>query len=126
MGIQNDTLREIPLFRNITDAHLDDLVGAFEKATLQEGEVLFKQGAKAQNLFILVSGSATLKEDGTPRFQLQSPAPVGELGALTGRPRAMTAEVSKGAEVWKISGDNLLQFFEDHGDIAFPVCFNLL
>ena len=121
-----DTLRTIPLFRNITDEHIKALMGAFEKQQLASGEVLFNQGSKADSLFILLSGTVELTESETTRFELHGPAPIGELGALTGRTRLMTATVTEDAEVWKISRETLMDFFEGNGDVAFPVCFNLL
>jgi len=121
-----DTLRRIPLFRNITDEHIKALMNAFEKTQMAQGETLFLQGARAENLFILISGTIQLTESDSTRFELHAPAPIGELGALTGRTRMMTATVTSDAEIWKISREELMTFFESHGDVAVPICFNLL
>lgn len=126
MGSTIDALRRIPLFRNITDAHISELMDVCDKNTFVGGEILFKQGSRAEHLFILVSGTVQLSESESTRFELHAPAPIGEVGALTGRTRSMTATVSGNSEVWKISRTTLLEFFESHGDVAFPICFNLL
>ena len=51
---------------------------------------------------------------------------MGELGALTGIPRSTTAVVATEAEVWSVAVPALLEFFERHGDVAFPFYHNLL
>jgi len=121
-----ETLRRIPLFRNITDEHIKALMNAFDKTQMAQGETLFLQGARAEHLFILISGTIQLTESDSTRFELHAPAPIGELGALTDRTRMMTATVTSDAEIWKISREKLMTFFESHGDVAFPICFNLL
>ena len=126
MSNTTETLRTIPLFRNITDEHLEDLVKAFTIEKHVAGATLFKQGERADFLYVLIDGSVELIESDATRFALQAPAPIGELGAITGRIRRMTAEVSSAATVWKISRDALMQFFEENGDVAFPIFFNLL
>jgi CRP/FNR family cyclic AMP-dependent transcriptional regulator len=53
-------------------------------------------------------------------------APIGELGSVTGLRRNTTAVTSQPSEVWRIGVGELRQFFEKHGDVAFPFYHNLL
>jgi len=119
-------LRSIPLFSRMTDAHLDELGSIFEKRSLKEGEVLFEAGAPADQFQVLVSGVISLLEDGTERFRIAPLAPIGELGALTGVSHNVKAVATRPSEVWRVGVPKLMEFFEKHGDVAFPFYHSLL
>jgi CRP/FNR family cyclic AMP-dependent transcriptional regulator len=119
-------LRSIPLFSRMTDAHLDELGSIFEKRSLKEGEVLFEAGAPADQFQVLVSGVISLLEDSTERFRIAPLAPIGELGALTGVSHNVKAVATRPSEVWRVGVPKLMEFFEKHGDVAFPFYHSLL
>jgi CRP-like cAMP-binding protein len=127
--VRPSDLQAIPLFHGITDDHLAELLGAFERLTLEAGQVLFEAGSKPAHFFLLVKGEVALREQGAagdPRFVLHPLAPIGELGAVTGLARSTTAVTSQPSEIWRIGVAELTQFFESHGDVAFPFYHNLL
>ncbi len=126
MAVRTLDLHAIPLFQGITEQHLHALLGAFETLSLPAGEVLFEAGSEPQHFHILTSGEVELREGETARFTLTPIAPIGELGVLTGLPRNTTAVTTKPSEVYRISRAALLDFFERHGDVAFPFEHNLL
>lgn len=126
MTFRPSDLRSIPLFANITDAHLEQLVGAFGKRTVSDGDTIFSSGDTGDKFRILVEGEVSLREDGEERFRLRAPAPIGELGALTGSARRLSAVAAGECQLLEQGADELVAFFEDHGDIAFPFHHNLL
>jgi CRP-like cAMP-binding protein len=126
MAIAPDALRKIPLFSNITDEHLKQLVAACDTRQVASGAVLFEAGAVPEHFLILVSGELSLREGAEERFRLKPVAPVGELGSLARLTRRTTAVAATDAELLQISMRALMQFFEDHGDVAFPFHYNLL
>lgn len=139
MAVSPSDLHTIPLFHGITDEHLGELVGAFERLSFGAGEVLFEAGSAPTHLYLLVRGEVALREPGPaggdpqtpgaagePRFRLSPVAPIGELGAVTGIRRSTTAVTTQPSEVLRISVAALTQFFERHGDVAFPFYHNLL
>lgn len=126
MTIRPADLRSIPLFARMTDAHLDELGAIFERRSLKEGEVLFEAGSPADQFQVLVSGALSLFEDGTERFRLSPLAPIGELGALTGVSHNVKAVAAQPSEVWRVAVSKLMQFFEKHGEVAFPFYRSLL
>ena len=126
MAVRPSDLHAIPLFQSITDEHLTELTSAFERLTLPEGSVLFEAGSEPKHFFLLVSGEVTLSEGGEARFRLKPLAPIGELGAVTGTRRNTTATTSAPSEVWRIGVTELMDFFEKHGDVAYPFYHNLL
>lgn len=133
--VRPSDLHAIPLFHGITDDHLAELLSAFEHQKLPAGEVLFEAGSDPTHLLLLVSGEVALKEATTngaaepgaePRFRIRPIAPMGELGAVTGLKRNTTAVTTEASEVLRIGVGALRQFFESHGDVAFPFYHNLL
>jgi CRP/FNR family transcriptional regulator, cyclic AMP receptor protein len=119
-------LRSIPLLRSISDAHLTQLVGAFERFHIGEGDVLFEAGSAPTHFLLLVAGEVSLFEGDVVRFRLRPIAPIGELGSITGLRRNTTAKATSPAEIWRIEAPSLMKFFEAHGDVAFPFHYNLL
>lgn len=119
-------LRKVPMFFGITDEHLQQLLAAFEHTKVGDGEVLFRAGAVPERFLVLVAGQVALREGDQERFRLKPIAPVGELGAITGLERRMDAVAVGSAEVLSISIKGLMEFCEHHGDVAFPIHYNLL
>jgi CRP-like cAMP-binding protein len=126
MAVRPSDLHAIPLFENITEEHLADLMSAFERLNIPAGEVLFEAGATPTHFLLLVSGEVALRQGTETRFRLSPLAPIGELGAVTGLPRATTAVATQPCHVWRIGVTALRDFFERHGDVAFPFYHNLL
>jgi CRP-like cAMP-binding protein len=126
MAVRTIDLHAIPLFQGITEQHLEELLGAFEQLSLPAGAVLFEAGSEAQHFHVLAGGEVELREGDAARFTLTPIAPIGELGALTGLHRNTTAVTTKPSEIYRIARAALLDFFERHGDVAFPLHHNLL
>ena len=111
MTIQPSDLHAIPLFEKITLEHLGELMGAFERLELREGQVLFEAGSAPTHLLLLVRGEVVLVEGGQTKFRLNPVAPIGELGAVTGIRRTTTAVTAQPSEVWRICVGDLREFF---------------
>jgi len=128
--VRPSDLNAIPLFHGITDAHLAALLDAFEHRHVPSGDVLFDAGSEPAHLHLLVSGEVALKEGvetaEEPRFRIRPLAPIGELGAVTGLKRNTTAVTTQPSDILRIGVADLRQFFESHGDVAFPFYHNLL
>jgi CRP/FNR family cyclic AMP-dependent transcriptional regulator len=126
MSVEAAALHRVPLFQGITEAHLAELLGAFERVVVPEGTVLFEAGSEPKHFLLLVSGEVALEDQGEVRFRLTPVAPIGELGAMTGLPRNTTARTTKPSEILRAPTPALIELFERHGDVAFPFYFNLL
>ncbi|MEZ4220035.1 MAG: cyclic nucleotide-binding domain-containing protein [Polyangiaceae bacterium] len=126
MAIPPAQLKQLPMFANITEAHIAELAAAFEEISAKPGEVLFEAGRIPTRFLILLDGAISLTQEGEERFVLRPLAPVGELGAITGLPRNMTATAAAPSKLLSITVQGLMDFCEAHGDVAFPVHHNLL
>jgi len=104
----------------MTEQQIVKLAAVFEPLSLSEAAVLFREGDRADAFYLLTAGEVAIQEGSDIRFRLKPPAPIGELGALAGLTRNTTAVVTQGAELWKITREALLRFFDQNGDIAVP------
>jgi CRP-like cAMP-binding protein len=110
----------------MTDEHIVSLANIFKHITLEKDQVLFEAGVDDDTFYLLMSGEIALSEEGEVKFLLHAPAPIGELGALTGLRRNTTASATKQSEVWQVDRGTLLAFFEEQGDVAFPFYHNFV
>ncbi len=126
MTVAPAELRRLPLFADITEAHLAELLQAFETRKVEAGEWVFRAGAVSERFELLVEGEVSLLDGEEEVFVLRPVAPLGELGAVTRGPRSMAARAKTSALLLGASLDSLMDFFERHGDVAFPFHYNLL
>jgi CRP-like cAMP-binding protein len=126
MTIQPADLRAIPLFRDIKDAQLGELIKAFERETLPAGKTLFQVGEVPTRLVLLAKGEVSLMEGTEERFRLRPLAPIGELGSMTSHPRNVTAVTATEVELLSVGVPKLLAYFESHGPLGMSFYQNLL
>jgi CRP-like cAMP-binding protein len=126
MSLTPEQLGCIPLLRGIDDRRLQLLSSVFERHEAPEGEELFKAGQPDDTFYLLASGEVAIWEGDQIRYKLRPPSSFGELGALSGLDRNTTATVSRPAEMWRVTRESLLRFFESHGEIAMPFYQNLV
>jgi CRP/FNR family transcriptional regulator, cyclic AMP receptor protein len=128
-------LRTLPLFQGISEAHLGELVAAFQPKTYKKGEVLFRPGDLGTHFEVLTKGEVSLEEApqgsepssaGVVRFDLRPVTPLGELGALTGIPKSTTATASTDVEIHSVGVGDLLGFFDRHAEVGLAFYKNLL
>ena len=60
-------IRRLPLFRNMTTAHFDEITQGLSEIDVREGTILIEQGASADHLFIVVDGAVEMFARWGPR-----------------------------------------------------------
>ena len=84
------SLREIPLFSELTDSALKRIDSLMSEITLKPGARLTTEGALGREAFIVISGTAEVLVDGEPVSTVGAGDVVGEMALLNGRPRTAT------------------------------------
>src|SRR5258708_2314604 len=90
------TLKELELFRKLTDAERLSLAHRLRVAAFARGEAITRQGAEAHWLYVITKGDAEVRVsvDGSATSEavatLHSGDFFGEMGMMTGAPRAAT------------------------------------
>src|SRR5690606_30398692 len=85
------SLAGLPLFSGLSEADFETFLQLFEQRELTKGTTLFKAGVAAEFMYFLMKGSVSLQRGTEEVLVAQSPAPLGELAAMTGEDRNLTA-----------------------------------
>jgi CRP/FNR family cyclic AMP-dependent transcriptional regulator len=91
--------RSVPLFSNVSAAGLAAIVSAADEIDQPAGKVLVSEGEFRRELFVLLSGSATVSRDGR-EFAVLGPGDFfGEISLLSGGPRTATVTAASDVRV---------------------------
>lgn len=87
-----EDLNEVPLFRGLTREQFEELFSWVKRKDFAPGDVLLKEGDKADGMFIVARGTVeAYKDSGKTRIslaKLEGPTALGELGFLAGGSRS--------------------------------------
>jgi|RhiMethySRZTD1v2_1073278.scaffolds.fasta_scaffold101693_1 NTE family protein len=91
-GANVTLLRSTAAFRDLTDAHLAEIGSRAKVHYLLRGDVLFRQGAEPNSLYVVASGRFEVWVDGQDRAinEIGAGDPIGEVGFFAGIPRTAT------------------------------------
>ncbi len=117
LSMLRDDYLDLPLFHDLTDAQLAQIKTVLEPCHFAQGQVIFKQGQPAINLYILASGEVVVnyKPYDGPSLTVSYIQPGGVFGwsAALGRDcYTSTAQASVDSDALCLRGYNLYQFCE--------------
>src|SRR3954471_3256598 len=123
-----DLLRVVPYFQGLDRVSLARIVGALERIELRRGSVVTREGAKAQELYLLESGAITASvhsptgsvEVGT----VNAPGSFGEMGLLLSR-RTATVKVANDAVMWRLPRERFELLVRENPGLALGVATSL-
>jgi len=110
-------LRTIPLFQSFNEDELRTLARGMNRVFYTDGETIMRQGRVAKWLFVLASGRVEIRtnvdpdgpggEPGRPVFVAEVTAPgfFGEMGLMTGEPRAADVIATSDTECFRLDKD---------------------
>lgn len=91
-----DLLRRIPLFARLGNREIERLGQLTDEIDLAGGRALMRQGEPGTELFVIVSGSATVERDGRVVAQSCGPGEIlGEIALVDGGPRTATVTLDE-------------------------------
>ncbi len=100
-------LRDIELFRPLTDDERDEIAERLIKAPFVKGEAITQQGAQAHWLYIMTEGEADVRVtiDGVTKKvgSLKGGDYFGEMGLMTGEPRTATIVAQTDVMCYRLS-----------------------
>jgi len=120
-------LKQVPLFSVLPSEVLDSLEKIIHEKTLTAGEVLFAEGDKGENFYIIKSGKIDiLKSDNIPdkKVKLATRSKgdfFGEMSLLEDSPRFATAKATNDSTVLVFSRNNFQQLLNENPSIAMKV-----
>lgn len=96
------SLRRVPEFADLDDRTVLDAVGCSANLYWPSGSVVFEPGADAEGLYVVLSGSVRILEDGTEIATIGPGDYFGELSLLRDTAHTKTARVEEDAELMVI------------------------
>lgn len=127
-------LPQVGLFRGLSEGELAKLEGLCRTDSRGPGELIFKEGDKAEDVCVVMEGQAELRfelpgRDATDEHTMSVVPPGKAFGwsALV-PPYELTLSVyagDEGCRFFRMNGKRLNEFFEEHNRIGF-VCFRNL
>jgi CRP-like cAMP-binding protein len=113
-----DLVPSIPLFTGISRRRRTQVASLFDEVTLPAGRTLARQGAYADELFVVVDGSADVAIGSTPVGTVGPGDVVGEIGLLAGPARSATVVATSPMRVLVSGPRELARLMHDFPQVA--------
>ena len=117
-----DTLADIDLFRDLSEAERGELARSLTPAPFARGEVLTRAGAEGHDMYVIRSGTVSVRaDDGHQQdevAQLHAGEFFGEMSLLTGAPRSATIVALSDVECYRLNAEVLQRLLERRTDLA--------
>jgi MFS family permease len=111
-------VERLDLFEGASRRVLEQLVSGAQSRAVAAGEVLIRQGAEADALWLLVSGVLGVEADGRQLPDVLAPGYVGELGLMHNAARSATVTVREAASVVRIGAAEFREAVESSASSA--------
>lgn len=123
-------LRRVPIFGMVDSRHLKTLAEITHHQHYRKGQIIFYRGDPGNAMYLLLSGAVkmTLPSEGGAEVIVALLRPgdhFGELAAIDGRSRYVTAVVEEATDVLAIYRNDLLAFLEQHAEATLQVATSL-
>ena len=121
--MDNDVLRQAPLFSGLDDEAASALRASMSETRIRRGEVLFREGDSGDRLFVVTLGKVKLgrtSSDGRENLlAILGPGQMfGELSLFDPGPRSATATAVTPCTLMSLGHDELLRWLEDQPSVA--------
>ena len=83
-------LCQIPLFEGISSSHLKFLAGHLCRRLFKDGDIVMREGEKADSLFVVVIGSLSIQKDGVTIWERRPYEVIGEQALIDETDRSAT------------------------------------
>ncbi len=113
-----DLLKQIPLFANLSSKQLTEIARHTDEISRQAGTVLARQGDLGNEMFVIVSGSATITRDGQKLTSRRAGDFVGEMALLDGQPRSATVTLDEDSVLLVMHRSDFSQLLDDVPGLA--------
>jgi small-conductance mechanosensitive channel len=118
-------LSRIELFRDLAEAERKELAAGLHYAPFTRGEVIVRLGAAAHHLYMITSGTVSVRTgDGATEHELAQLGEgefFGEMSLLTGEPRSATTVAATDVECYRLDAEVFRSLLSRRPDLADKV-----
>lgn len=120
MALEDDirTLGRTPLLDELGRDALRLIAFSADRLKLGDGDVLFREGDRADGAFVVMAGSIALSRADGARRTVGDGALIGELALIVDSTRPATATAEGPAEVYRLARGLFARLFDEYPELA--------
>lgn len=119
-------IHKLPFFEGLTEAQITRFLGQAEERRFNAGDEVFSEGQRSTDLFLLLEGKLQVAGKGGVLAEIVAPGIFGEMGMLTGRPRAADIVAVGPAVALAISRSAFLSMVDQDKDFGLQIYRNVI
>src|SRR3954452_24417622 len=120
MSAPIDVIKQVPLFKGLSDRELKTLANNFTERSFNAGQELTSEGQGAAGFFVIESGEAAVTVDGEVRRKLGSGDYYGEVALIDGGRRTATITAISDGKSYGLTPWQFRPLLEENASIAWP------
>ncbi|MDA8243583.1 MAG: cyclic nucleotide-binding domain-containing protein [Elusimicrobia bacterium] len=128
-----ERLRQIPLFRGLSDAMLGEFSGYFKQTAYAGGDVIFREKTSGDSLYIVVSGEVVIEKaldaEGASFKTLAILSGgdfFGEMAVIEGQPRFAQARASAETSLYEVGRQQFFSFIKEHPETGISIFSSIM
>ncbi|MCB9713897.1 MAG: cyclic nucleotide-binding domain-containing protein [Myxococcales bacterium] len=121
-----DTLKNVPLFRELSYQQLVRVMNLSKQSSLEPGQILFNEGDPGHELFVVLRGRVELSRDGVPVAEVAVGAHLGEMSLIDATNRSATAVALEPGKVLQIGRDDFYDVLRREPALAVKLLWSFV
>ena|SRR5215210_2614951 len=119
MNAMVESLREVPLFADLSRRDLKQLADSMQELSFPPGKEVVAQGKGGVGFFVILEGAARVTQDGEERGMLAKGDYFGEMALIDGDDRMASVHAEGELRCAAMTPWTFRPFVKDHPDIAW-------
>ena len=121
MSVPIDVIKQVPIFKGLSDKELKTLANNFTERAFKAGQELTSEGQGAAGFFVIESGEAAVTVDGEVRRTLARGDYFGEVALIDGGLRTATITAISDGKSYGLTPWQFRPLVEANASIAWPL-----
>ena len=126
LQLKRDILARMPLFRPLNDREILRVLQVTDVCRYQNGEIIINEGDKGEELFIMLSGQATVIRNGAELATFNAGDHFGEMALVRSQPRSATVRSSGKSELMVIRRAEFFEILRKEHQLAVKLLWQFL
>src|SRR5687768_1320894 len=121
MSAMAESLRRVPLFRDLSNRDLKQLAASMNERTFAPGQAVVSEGKGGVGFFVILDGTAKVTRAGEERGMLRTGDYFGEMALIDGDDRAASVVADSELRCAAMTAWHFRPFVNQHPDVAWAL-----